>query len=145
MVISVHAFDGSEETDQLDAFGAAVRRSDVRIDRMRRRAVRLDQRIAVRVRKAQRVMAGGESRAGRPPVIADEIVRNARAIHQGTGTLSEATIAALSRIPSDHSPLEHVGPAEKALRLVLNQTETDLPASPASIHPVPGPRPASEP
>ena len=32
MVISVHAFDGSEETDQLDAFGAAVRRSDVRIE-----------------------------------------------------------------------------------------------------------------
>ena len=80
MVIAVHAFDGSEETDQLDVFGAAVRRSDVRIDRMRRRAVRLDQRIAVRVRKAQRVMAGGESRAGRPSVIADEIVRNARAI-----------------------------------------------------------------
>lgn len=145
MVISVHAFDGSEETDQLDAFGAAVRRSDARIDRMRRRVVRLDQRIAVRVRKAQRVMAGGESRAGRPPMIADEIVRNARAIHQGTGTLSEATIAALSRRPSDHSPLEHVDPAEKALRLVLNQTETDLPPSPASIHPVPGPRPASEP
>jgi hypothetical protein len=59
-------------------------------------------------------------------MIADEIVRNARAIHQGTGTLSEATIAALSRRPPDRSPLEHVGPAEKALRLVLNQTETDL-------------------
>ena len=145
MVISVHALDGSKETDQLHAFGAAVRRPLVRADRMRRRVARLDHRIAVRVRKAQRVMAGGESRAGRPPMIADEIVGNARAIHQRTGPLSEATIAALSRVSSDHSPPEHPGPAEKALRLVLNQTETELSASPASIHPVPGPRPASEP
>ena len=141
MVISVHAFDGSEETDQLDAFGAAVRRSDVRIDRMRRRAVRLDQRIAVRVRKAQRVMAGGESRAGRPPVIADEIVRNARAIHQGTGTLSEATIAALSRRPSDHSPLERVdrpnlehGTGRKGLAS-CPQPDRDGPFRESRIHP----------
>ncbi len=144
MVISVHALDGSQETDQLDAFGAAVRRSDVRADRMRRRAARLDHRIAVRVRKAQRVMAGGESRAGRPPMIADEIVRNARAIHQGTGTLSEATISALSRASSDHSPPDQPGAAERALHLVLNQTETDLSAGRKPTYPVPGPRPASE-
>jgi len=57
MVISVHALDGSKETDQLHAFGAAVRRPLARADRMRRWCVaRLDQRIAVRVRKAQRVM-----------------------------------------------------------------------------------------
>ncbi len=144
MVISVHALDGSQETDQLDAFGAAVRRSDVRADRMRRRAARLDHRIAVRVRKAQRVMAGGESRAGRPPMIADEIVRNARAIHQGTGTLSEATISALGRASSGHSPPDQPGAAERALHLVLNQTETDLSAGRKPTYPVPGPRPASE-
>ena len=144
MVISVHALDGSEETDQLNAFGAAVRRSDVRADRMRRRAARLDHRIAVRVRKAQRVMAGGESRAGRPLMIADEIVGNARAIHQGTGTLSEAMISTLGRGSADHSP-DQGGSAERALRLVLNQTETDLSASRKSTHLVPDPRPASEP
>ena len=103
MVISVHALDGSKETDELDAFGAAVRRPLVRQDRMRRRAAHLDHRIAVRVRKAQRVMAGGEARAGRPPVIADEIVGNARAIHQGTGALSEATVLA----PSGRGSAEH--------------------------------------
>ena len=144
MVILVHALDGSEETDQLDAFGAAVRRSDVRADRMRRRAARLGHRIEVRVRKAQRVKAGGESIAGRPPMIANEIVTNARAIHQGTGTLSEATIAALSRGPSDHSKPEQVGPAERALRLVLSQTETDFSANRGSTYLVPDPRPASE-
>ena len=145
MVISVHALDGSEETDQLNAFGAAVRRSDLRADRMRRRAARLDHRIAVRVRKAQRVKADGESRAGRPSMIADEIVGNARAIHQRTGPLSEATIAALSRESSGHSQPEQVGPAERALRLVLNQTETDLSASRKPTYLVPDPRPASEP
>lgn len=145
MVILVHALDGSIQTDQLDAFGAAVRRPLVRQDRMRRRAARLDHRIEIRVRKAQRVRAGGESRAGRPPMIADEIVGNARAIHQGTGTLSEATVAALSRGSSGHYPLEHAGPADKAVRLVLSQTETGLSTSPASIHAVPDPRPASEP
>ncbi len=144
MVISVHALDGSQETDQLDAFGAAVRRSDVRADRMRRRAARLDHRIAVRVRKAQRVMAGGESRAGRPPMIADEIVRNARAIHQGTGTLSEATISALGRVSSDHSPQDQPGAAERALHLVLNQTETDLFPSRKPTYLVPDPRAASQ-
>ncbi len=145
MVISVHAKDGSEETDQLDAFGAAVRRSDLRADRMRRRAARLDHRIAVRVRKAQRVKVGGESRAGRPPMIADEIVGNARAIHQRTGPLSEAAIAALSRESSDHSQPEQVGPAERALHLVLSQTETDLSANRKPTYRVPDPRPASEP
>ena len=145
MVISVHALDGSKETDQLDAFGAAVRRPLVRADRMRRRAARLDHRIAVRVRKAQRVMAGGEARAERPPAVAAEIVTNARAIHQGAGTLSQATV------PSGRGPAEHGlpdaagGAAGRALRLVLGQSETELSASPAFIHPVPGPRPASEP
>ena len=76
--------------------------------------------------------------------IADEIVGNARAIHQRTGPRSEAMIAALSRIPSDHSPLEHAGPAEEALHLVLNQTETDLSANRKPTYLVPDPRPASE-
>ncbi len=145
MVISVHALDGSQETDQLDAFGAAVRRPLVRADRMRRRAARLEHRIAVRVRKAQRVMAGGEARAERPSAIADEVVTNARAIHQGAGILSPVTV------PSGRGSAEHGLPdtglaaAARAVRLVLSQSETELFANPAFIHPVPGPRPASEP
>ncbi len=145
MVIAVHALDGSKETDELGAFGAAVRRPLARTDRMRRRAAQLDHRIAVRVRKAQRVMAGGEARAERPSAIADEVVGNARAIHQGTGVLSQALV------PADRGSAEHglpgggAGAAERALRLVLGQSETELVASTAFIHPVPGPRPASEP
>jgi hypothetical protein len=147
MVISVHALDGSKETDQLEAFGAAVRRPLVRADRMRRRAARLDQRIAVRVRKAQRVMVGGEARAERPSAIADEAVSHARAIHQGVGMLSRAAIPAAHGRGSteDGLPDAVTEAARRALRLVLNQTETELSASPASIHPVPAPRPAAEP
>lgn len=147
MVVSVHALDGSEETDQLDALGAAVRRPLLRADRLRRRAACLDHRIAVRVRKAQRIMVGGVARAERPPLIAHEVVGNARAIHQAAGMLDETTISALSgrgsaeyRLPSSAG-----GAAERALSLVLEQTETELSAHPGSIHLVPDQRPASEP
>jgi hypothetical protein len=146
MVIAVHALDGSEETDRLAAFGAAVRRPLVRRDRMRRRAGRLEHRIAVRVRRAQRVEAGGKARAERPPMIADEAVRTARAIHQNAGTLSEASISALSRRSAEHRHPDPVTGAEAgALRLVGNQTRTELSTYPAATHPVPGPRLASEP
>ncbi len=147
MVISVHALDGSEETDQLKAFGAAVRRPLVRADRMRRRAARLDQRIAVRVRKAQRIMVAGEARAERPAAIADEAVRNARAIHQGAGLLSRAAVPAahVRGSTEDGLPDAVTEAARRALRLVLSQTETDLSASRKFTHLVPGPRPACEP
>ena len=102
LVIAVHALDGSEETDRLDAFGAAVRRPALRADRMRRRAARLEHRIAVRVRKAERVEAAGRARAERPSMIAGEAVTTARAIHQNIGPLSEATIAALGRRSAEH-------------------------------------------
>ena len=61
MIVSVHAFDGSEETDHLDALGAAVRRPpSYRPTGCGDGQAHLDHRIAVRVRKAQRVMVGGE-------------------------------------------------------------------------------------
>jgi len=127
MVISVHALDGSEETDQLDAFGAAVRRPLIRADRMRRRIAHLDYRIAVRVRKAQRVTAGGVARAERPPVIADEVVSSARAIHGGFGSLAGATILAAPVGEPTGQGRDMAGRgAHRALSLVLNQTETEL-------------------
>ena len=91
MVISVHALDGSEETDRLGALAAALSRSQVRADRMHRQAARLDHVVALRVLKAERGAAGGISRAARPFALADQTIDNARAIHQGAGTLSENT------------------------------------------------------
>ena len=138
MVISVHALDGSEETDQLDAFGAAVRRRLIRADRMRRRVAHLDYRIAVRVRRAQRVMAGGVARAERPPVVADEVVSSARAIHGGFGSLAGATIlAASAREPAGQGPGMAGGGAYRALGLVVDQTQTELSAIPGTAYPVP--------
>ena len=145
LVIAVHALDGSEETDRLEAFGAAVRRPAVRADRMRRRAARLDHRIAVRVRKAQRVEAAGRARAERPSMIADEIVTTARAIHRSAGPLSEATIAALGRRSADQRRPDPVtGTAERALRLAASQNEGGFPVTHPPAHPVPAPRPASD-
>jgi hypothetical protein len=91
MVISVHALDGSEETDRLSRLAAAISRSQVRADRRRRQAARLDHVVALRVLKAERVAAGGISRAGRPMTHADQAIDTARAIHQGAGSLSENT------------------------------------------------------
>jgi hypothetical protein len=91
MVISVHALDGSDETDRLGALAGVLSRSQVRADRMQRRAARLEHIVARRVLKAERVAAGGISRAGRPIALADQAIDNARAIHQGAGTLSEIT------------------------------------------------------
>ncbi len=91
MVISVHALDGSEETDRLGRLAGALSRSQARADRMHRRAARLDHVVALRVLKAERVAAGGISRAGRPIALADQTIDNARAIHQGAGPLSEDT------------------------------------------------------
>ncbi|MCW2907376.1 MAG: hypothetical protein JWL68_2165 [Actinomycetia bacterium] len=91
MVISVHALDGSDEIDRLGALAGVLSRSQVRADRMQRRAARLEHIVARRVLKAERVAAGGISRAGRPIALADQAIDNARAIHQGAGTLSEIT------------------------------------------------------
>jgi hypothetical protein len=130
MVISVHALDGSEETDRLDVLGAAVSRPLARSERMRRRAARLDHVIALRVLKTHRVAAAGISRAGRPPTVADQIIDNARAIHQGAGPLSEVT----------DDPNHQPGTAgyrqpgaipradERALRRALVEAESDLPS-----------------
>lgn len=153
MVISVHAKDGSEETDRLDAFGAALRRPLLRRDRMRRRAARLEHRIAVRIRKAQRYQAAGRTRAERPPMIADEVVTMTHAIHQGIGPLSEARISALGRSSAEYRRADPVtGAADRALRLIdsqleagLGRTGTDRPEGPAMSRPVPRPRPAPEP
>ena len=91
MVISVHALDGSEETDRLGRLAAALSRSQARADRMQRRAALLDHKVAVRIMRAERVAAAGISRAGRPVALADQTIDNARAIHQGAGTLSQPT------------------------------------------------------
>jgi len=138
MVISVHGLDGSEETDQLDAFGAAVRRPLLRAERMRRRAAHLDHRIAVRVRKAQRIMAGGVARAQQPPVIAEEVVTNARAIHGGTGPLATILTGPVPE-PAGRQPDLVTGATDRALSLVLNQTETELSVNPGTAYPARGP------
>ena len=150
MVIAVHARDGSEQTDRLSAFGQATRRPLARRDRMLRRVIRLEHRIETRARAAQRVEANGRARSMRPPMLADEAVKVARATHQQAGHLSEATIAGLGRrAGAPHHPDPVTTAAERALRLASSQMETDLrpghPLDNGASGLVPGPRPAPEP
>lgn len=150
MVIAVHARDGSEQTDRLSAFGKATRRPLVRRDRMMRRVVRLEQRIGIRARAAQRVEAGARARSERPSMVADETVKIARASHQQAGHLSEATVAALGRrAGASHHPDPVTSEADKALRLAGDQMQPGLrldhPVENGASGLVPGPRPAPEP
>jgi hypothetical protein len=91
MVISVHALDGSDETDRLRQLAAALSPSQARTDRMHRKAARLEHAVAYRVLKAERVAASGIARAGQPMARADQAIDTARAIHQAVGPLSEVT------------------------------------------------------
>ena len=128
MVIAVHATDGSEETDKLDAFGATLRRPLRRENRLLRRADRLEHRIQVRARKAERISVLGMARSELPPALAEEIVGHARAQHQQTGPFSEATQGRDPRpvIPGYQPPGATRGP-ERALRLAVDHAHTELP------------------
>jgi hypothetical protein len=116
MVIVVHATDGSEETAKLSAFGAALRRPLRRENRLRQRVSRLEHRILVRERQAERVCSLGLARSERPFPLAEEIIGQARAHHQQTGPLSDAQPADGPRGP------------ERALRLAVSHAHTALPA-----------------
>jgi hypothetical protein len=130
LVVSVHALDGSDETDRLQQLGTSVGRAMARADRLRRRVERLDHVIAVRARTAHRLAASGVSRAGRPVGNADRIIDAARIPSQ---RLSSASLT-----PTDpntqpgvvgYRPPEAMPRAdERPLRLALEHVDSDLPS-----------------
>ena len=91
LVVAVHALDGSAEADRLDALGGAVAGPLNRARRQLEKADNLDQQIAVLARKADRAAAEGITRAGHQRA-ADRLIDAARAVHQGTGPLSEPAV-----------------------------------------------------
>jgi hypothetical protein len=117
MVIVVHATDGSEETGRLGAFGATLRHPLRLENRLRRRASRLEHRIGVRERKAERVCSLGLARSERPFPLAEEMIGQARAHHQQTGPLS------------DTQPADGVRGPERALRLAVSHAHAELAAA----------------
>ena len=92
LVVAVHALDGSAEADRLDALGGAVAGPLNRARRQLEKADNLDQQIAVLARKADRVAAEGITRAVHQRAAADWLIDAARAVHQGTGPLSEPAV-----------------------------------------------------
>jgi hypothetical protein len=130
LVVCVHALNGSEETDRLEALGSAVSAALAREDRMRRRAERLDHVIAMRERAAHRLAAGGVSKAERPMDIAGRIIDTARIPSQRAALPHEiAADASLQQGFSGHRVPEGVPQVdERPLRLVLEHVDTDLPS-----------------
>jgi hypothetical protein len=89
LVIAVHALDGSTEADRLDALGDAVRPALAQQHQLREQAATLAPRFAAIGREAERTAAEGRTAAGHEVAIADQIIDAARAVHQGTGALSD--------------------------------------------------------
>ena len=92
LVVAVHALDGPAGADRLDALGGAVAGPLNRARRQLEKADNLDQQIAVLARKADRAAAVGITRAGHQRAAADRLIDAARAVHQGTGPLSEPAV-----------------------------------------------------
>jgi hypothetical protein len=92
VVIAVHAFDGSDEADRLDALGAAARVPLRKAHRLRQRAGGLRHRVAVLTRSAERAAASGMTAAGRQRAAAEKVIDAARAVHQGTGPVSSTAV-----------------------------------------------------
>jgi hypothetical protein len=89
LVIAVHALDGSAEADRLDALGQAVAPALAHQHQLREQADTLAAPIAVIGREAERTAGEGITAAGHQYAIADQIIDAARAVHQGTGPLSD--------------------------------------------------------
>ena len=128
LVVAVHALDGSAETGRLDAFGASVRGPLAQQHRMREQAAVLEQRIAVIGREAERVAAAGITSAGCQVAAAERLIDAARAVHQGTGQLSEpaANPNDEAGVTGSHRADGHPRVDERPLRLALDHTRTPL-------------------
>ena len=90
MVISVHALDGSEETDRLGrwlARSAARRPGPTGCTGRRPGSIMWSRCGCLRRRESPRAASRGPAGIA----LADQTIDNARAIHQGAGSLSEDT------------------------------------------------------
>lgn len=92
LVIAVHALDGSAESDRLEALGGAVHRPLHDERRRHERADSMEHQIAVLGRRSDRDVAKGITRAGHQRAAADRYIDAGRAVHQGTGPLSEPAV-----------------------------------------------------
>ncbi len=87
-VIAIHALDGSTETDRLHALGRATYQPLAQQHAQLEQAEALDPRITAIGRKAERAATEGITKAGHQHA-ADGFIDAARAVHQGTGPLSD--------------------------------------------------------
>jgi hypothetical protein len=138
LVIVVHALDGSAEADRLDALGHAIHEPLAHQHHLLEQGELLDQPIAVTGREAHRVASEGITAAGLELAKADRIIEAARAVHQGTGPLSEPAVnpndehGVIGYRHTDASPQVD----ERPLHLALEHTHTPLTGTrPENIEP----------
>ena len=128
LVIAVHALDGSAEADRLDALGHAIYEPLAHQHRLLEQAELLDQPIAVTGREADRLASQGITAAGLELAEADQIIEAGRAVHQGTGPLSEPAVnpndeqGVIGYRRTDASPQAD----ERPLHLALDHVHTPL-------------------
>ena len=128
LVIAVHALDGSAEADRLDALGHAIYEPLAHQHHLLEQAELLDQPIAVTGREADRVAIEGITAAGLELAEADQIIEAGRAVHQGTGPLSEPAVnpndeqGVIGYRRTDASPQAD----ERPLHLALDHVHTPL-------------------
>jgi hypothetical protein len=128
LVIAVHALDGSTEADRLDALGAAVAGKLKLACQLPERADILDQAINALGREADREAAKGVTEAGQQRAAADRLIDAARAIHQGTGPLSEPAVDPNSQdgVIGYRRPDANPEVDERPVRLALNHIHIPL-------------------
>ena len=128
LVIMVHALDGSESVDRLEALGAAAYPALNHAHRQLERAAAQDPVIAGLARKAMRTAATGITEAGSHRTAADQIIDIARSIHQGAGPFSELTADpnSGSSVIGYRSPDSYPEVDQRPLLQALEQAHTPL-------------------
>jgi hypothetical protein len=91
LVIAVHALDGSPEAHRLDLLGQAIYVQRSHEHHMLEDADSFEPEITVIGREVERIAAQGITVAGHQRADYDRIIDAARAVHQGTGPLSDPT------------------------------------------------------
>ena len=131
----MHALDGSAEADRLEALGHAVYPQLALQHHLLEQAEALDPTIAIIGREAERVAIEGRTAAGNELAAADRIIDAGRAVHQGTGPISEPAVnpndeQTASSATAAPTPAPQVD--ERPVQLALDHVHTPLPGEQAA-------------
>jgi hypothetical protein len=138
LVVAVHSLDGSPEADRLEQLGRAIYVPLSIQHGFREQADTLEHEIAVVGRQADRVATQGRTVAGHRVAEYERAIDAARAIHQGTGPLSDSAVD-----PNEQDGVHGYRDAEatpradeRSLDLILGHIHTELGEDHPHLRPV---------